>query len=381
MMKSGIPVINYLVIFGMLQGVILGAILLTQKRGNRAANRIIGLMMILFSYSICHIPLVNTGLYLKYPHLIMTNHPLVFLFGPVFLWYVSILTDKNFSFKPKYVLHSIPFLGYVVYLLPFFLKSGERKIYFIENWQSQGQIIDIIVSPLQIIHLFIYIFVINHLQRNFSDRLKITHSSIDRINLSWIRTLTAMFIGVFGVMSSLYIFVFLGYMDKVYQYGGDIIALLVSICIYSAGYFSMRQPEIFTSQDENGTLKKYETSPLTTERLERYKSKLNELMVREKPYLDGNLTLPALAQKLSVPAYQLSQLINSGYGQNFFDFINWHRIEEAKRQLVDPEKKHLSVIAIAFDVGFNSKSAFNAAFKKYTSVTPSQYKSLHSSRS
>ncbi len=377
-MKSGIPYITYLAIFGMLQGVILGVILITQKRGNRAANRLIGLLMIFFSYSICHIPLVNTGLYLKIPQLIMTNHPLLFLFGPIFLWYVSVLTDKNFKFKRIYLLHGLPFLLYAGYLLPFFFSSGEHKIYFLQNWETEGWVVDGIVSPLQIIHLFIYIFVINKIQREFSENLKYTFSSIDKINLSWIKTMTNMFIGVFGVMGIFYVFVFLGYKDEVYTYGGDIIALLVSICIYSAGYFAMRQPEIFGGIEEPVPAKKYESSPLTKERTKKYKLKLDDLMKQEKPFLDGNLTLLALAGKLAIPAYQLSQVINAEYDKKFFDFINFHRIEEAKRQLADPKKKHLSVIAIAFDVGFNSKSAFNAAFKKHTSLTPSQYRDIYS---
>jgi AraC-like DNA-binding protein len=97
-------------------------------------------------------------------------------------------------------------------------------------------------------------------------------------------------------------------------------------------------------------------------------------MEKERPYTDGNLTLQKLAKALAMPANHLSQIINEQLNQNFFDFINYHRIEEAKRMLVDPARKHYSILAISEEVGFNSKSAFNAAFKKHTDMTPSEFR-------
>ena len=99
-------------------------------------------------------------------------------------------------------------------------------------------------------------------------------------------------------------------------------------------------------------------------------------MELEKVYTDGDLTLQKLATKLSIPVQHLSQVVNEHHQQNILEFINAHRVEEAKRRLRDPEKKHLSILAIAEDVGFNSKSSFNAVFKKYTNVTPSEFRKM-----
>ena len=77
---------------------------------------------------------------------------------------------------------------------------------------------------------------------------------------------------------------------------------------------------------------------------------------------------------MSISSHHLSQILNERIRQNFFDFVNSYRIEEAKRKLVEPATKHYSILGIAEEVGFNSKSAFNNAFKKHTNMTPTEFK-------
>jgi AraC-like DNA-binding protein len=155
-----------------------------------------------------------------------------------------------------------------------------------------------------------------------------------------------------------------------------------TIIIYGLAYLGLRQPETTAGSDAPTPAdevavqpaKKYEKSTLTSERSEFYLKKLLSIMETEKPYTDGDLTLSKLASKLSISAHHLSQIINERLKQNFFDFVNTYRVAEAKRKLVDPAKKHYSLLAIAEEVGFNSKSAFNVAFKKQTNMTPSEFR-------
>ena len=98
-------------------------------------------------------------------------------------------------------------------------------------------------------------------------------------------------------------------------------------------------------------------------------------MNKNKPYLNSSITLNNLADLCNVTSHHLSQIINDRFEKNFFDFINCYRIEEAKLNLSDPEKANLTILAISNEVGFNSKSAFNTAFKKHTNTTPSQFRS------
>jgi len=106
--------------------------------------------------------------------------------------------------------------------------------------------------------------------------------------------------------------------------------------------------------------------------------KLKQHLETSKPYLNPEVTLNELAQQLNVPARQLSTLINQELGQTFFDMINHYRIEEAKRRIRESEDEKLTILEVMYQVGFNSKSSFNTAFKKYTGVTPSDYKSQRS---
>jgi AraC-like DNA-binding protein len=123
---------------------------------------------------------------------------------------------------------------------------------------------------------------------------------------------------------------------------------------------------------DEGTV--YEKSGLTDAQAEAYQKQLLRLMDEKKPYRNGYLTLQELADELSISAHNLSQVINTRLGKNFYDFVNEYRVEEVKRRLLDPKYQNLKILAIGLDAGFNTKSTFNAFFKKRTGVTPSRYR-------
>ncbi len=126
---------------------------------------------------------------------------------------------------------------------------------------------------------------------------------------------------------------------------------------------------------------KYKYSTLTSRELSKYGLKLIQYLKTEKPYTNSDLKLQDIADFLGLPSHQLSQVINTELKCNFYALINKYRIDQAKRQFIDPDKQHLNIIEIAYEVGFNSKSAFNTAFKKNAGMTPSQYKKQQSIRS
>jgi AraC-like DNA-binding protein len=117
--------------------------------------------------------------------------------------------------------------------------------------------------------------------------------------------------------------------------------------------------------------RKYQLAPDVADR---YVKKLLLVMETEKPYLDPCLHIDQLAEKICIPGYQLSQLINKKLNRNFFDFINEYRINKAIGKLSGPEGKTKNILQIAYEVGFNSRSSFNTAFKKFTGASPSQFK-------
>ncbi|MBV6879517.1 helix-turn-helix domain-containing protein [Epilithonimonas ginsengisoli] len=97
-------------------------------------------------------------------------------------------------------------------------------------------------------------------------------------------------------------------------------------------------------------------------------------MVDEKPFLDPALTIQDISKEMNVPVRELSVLINHQLGQHFYDFVNTYRIENAMEILKDPSKTKVTILEILYEVGFNSKSSFNTAFKKHTGNTPTEYR-------
>ncbi|NIM16235.1 MAG: helix-turn-helix domain-containing protein [Candidatus Aminicenantes bacterium] len=124
---------------------------------------------------------------------------------------------------------------------------------------------------------------------------------------------------------------------------------------------------------KNGKIK-YKNSHLNPLYVDQCLKKLTYFMEVEKVFRDETISLQSLSEKLSIPPYRLSQIINEKLNKGFSDFINTFRIEEAKRLLTDPKWAGQKVLSIAFEVGFNTKAAFNYVFKKYTGMTPTQYK-------
>ena len=113
---------------------------------------------------------------------------------------------------------------------------------------------------------------------------------------------------------------------------------------------------------------------LSDAQLAQYRERLHACMRFEKPHLDPSLTVDDLARRLAVPSWQLSKVLNTEVGMNFFHFVNAYRVEEAKRLLEDPSCNRITMLRLLHDVGFNSKSTFNEAFKRHTGMTPSEYR-------
>jgi AraC-like DNA-binding protein len=126
---------------------------------------------------------------------------------------------------------------------------------------------------------------------------------------------------------------------------------------------------------------KYAKSGLNTEQLLDYKDRLENIMIEQHVYLRPDLTLPRLAEAIGCSVNHLSQVINAGFGMSFFDYLNLHRIQHAKNMLGSLDEQNGAILNIAFMVGFNSNSAFYAAFKKCVGQTPAQYRRAEKNKS
>ena len=121
---------------------------------------------------------------------------------------------------------------------------------------------------------------------------------------------------------------------------------------------------------------KYKKSTLTTEIENDVLSKLESLMLVDKQYLDSDISLPKVSKLINCKPHLLSQVINQKMNMTFNEYVNSYRINEITNIIKLPEYKEVKISSLAFDYGFNSISSFNTAFKKFTDLTPSQYKKV-----
>ena len=147
-------------------------------------------------------------------------------------------------------------------------------------------------------------------------------------------------------------------------------------------FFSLKQQLIYIDKESSDpsnisdtkTEKRYEKSGLKEEAAENYFRQIIEFMAVEKPYTDPDLTINSLSEKTGIPRHYLTQIINEMLNKNFFTFVNEYRIIEVKEKLLQEKYSEYSILRIAYESGFNSKSTFNCIFKKLTGITPTQYR-------
>ncbi|WP_373551692.1 helix-turn-helix domain-containing protein [Haliscomenobacter sp.] len=156
------------------------------------------------------------------------------------------------------------------------------------------------------------------------------------------------------------------------------------IAIYALGYFSLQQKEVFPfspeqaeeaekileEQDESLSSRRQR---IPEDKFDQLKALLLESMEKDKPYLNPEISLAGLAKHQDLSLHELSELINLGFGENFAQFINRYRVEESKNLLISKKHSHLTMVGIAFEAGFNSKTAFNTAFKKNVGISPTEF--------
>jgi AraC-like DNA-binding protein len=154
--------------------------------------------------------------------------------------------------------------------------------------------------------------------------------------------------------------------------GYDSIWVAIPLFIYVIGYFSLKQPELFRISEEK------QKNNLRKERLpeaeaQLLKTKLDSLMINEKVFLQSDLTLADVSEMLQTSTNNVSWLLNQVYKTTFYDFINQYRVKEFLKKVENKEHLKHTILALSMDVGFNSKSTFNKAFKNTMHDTPSNY--------
>lgn len=306
---------------------------------------------------------------------------LFLLHGPFMYRYVRSLSSGRKSTEAKELLHFFPFATFIIYLL---IASRFPEY-------AQGISIDHAADAPEPPLLFVFFLIATALSgpvyyilayNQYAEMKKSSAEfSAGEVNPDWLGKL----ISIFGVVWTLLIIIaVIHHIFNLFtmSFCTDGLFLSLSGFIILIGYFGLTQQEVFVSfvppAQEVTAPKKYETSPLKEEELQKCFRRVSIFMASKKPYLNPDLTLPKLAEEVNVPVHHLSQVINEVHQNNFFDFVNRYRVEEVKRKIKDKKYSNYSLLAIAMESGFNSKSAFNRVFKNISGKTPSQFRDQNS---
>ncbi|MGV6829146.1 MAG: helix-turn-helix domain-containing protein [Flavobacteriales bacterium] len=281
------------------------------------------------------------------------DFPLCFLFGPA-LW-LHFKYTKNGSNKFAYVdiLHIIPFVLFVVFLLsPLLRLDGDLRIKF-----AQEYFLDTIMplNYLRTFHVTIYGLVLLY----FILKEKMYKQNVKGIYLT--------VVVIIYFLTAVLLTYLTRFADSYKQF--VVYYFLASTILLVTGFVLFAYPEILQQLH-----KKYFSSNLNNEVKKRVVTKIEGLKNNQSFFLDSSLNLQSFSKKIKEKPYYVSQVLSEEFKTSFSDFVNKRRIVYSKHLLENPENDHLKILAIAFESGFNNDVTFNKAFVKYIGTTPGKYR-------
>lgn len=304
-------------------------------------------------------------------------------FGPFLYLYTKSLILNTQSLKIKEYLHFVPFVALTLLYFIFF----QDKLSFQSGYllfRNDGFTLARIVYGLIFVSSVFYYSTATLYMINKYRRVKFDSFSYFSSNnmLNWLYFLSAFFLAMylfFTAMGLYNIFV----QTKLFEieYFSD---LSLVILTFSVSYFGIKQNYLFNksirvdeddlNESEEPQKEKYKNSTLSDDLKTEYIQTILDFMDSERPHLNPELTIQDLSKQMNITRHHLTEILNNDLGKNFFNFVNEYRVEEVKKRLLNPKFEHLTIVAIAFDSGFNSKSTFNSIFKQQTGNTPSKWR-------
>jgi len=359
---------------------LVAGILIALKKPRMIANQILAAWLLLICIEMI-IFLINflindtiVGLY--------TIRILPFSYGPLLLLYAQYMTREKPVFDPRYLWHFLPFLIFLVASLVFIdqpVMSGTHGFLEFDGFFS-FRIVYAFAFFISITAYSVATFIV--IRRHQKRLRELVSYSSGKITLQWLKGLSITFYAGYILMFTFGgVDIFTGFLPFD-PYETSFIGLTILAFLFTI--FGFHQPSIFEEvvrvhipalelNMEDIEQKKYARSGLKKKDVSRYIKMLEHHLEKDKPYRDRELTIFDLSGQLQIPRHFLSEVINEHMGKNFYTLVNEYRIEEVKKRMVDPAYKHLTILAIAYDAGFNSKSSFNTIFKQKTGMTPSEY--------
>ncbi len=366
------PNIDPVLYIGISQSFFAG-MLISIKKPFTVANRLMAAWMFLICTELI-IALLNSKLIEMYAF-----HFVAFTYGPLLYLYVRFMTDPGRKFNWFSLLHFIPF---VVFLTVSVIFRELPLMKDLRNFFKPDRFISlrIVYSTCFFLSVTAYSILAFVLIRNHQRKLKdlISYTSWV-ITLNWLKILSISF-----YVSFLVLFI-LGGLNMI----GDFIPFdpyfvvfgFITVISFAFSFYAIQQPVIYGQEvrviDEEKIgkeVEKYVKSGLKDKQAEEYLKKLISVMETDKPYLNRNLSIQDLSELTGISRHYITQVLNEKHGKNFFTFINEYRVKDVILRFNNPKNNNFTILAIAFDAGFNSKTTFNSIFKSLTGMTPSEYR-------
>ncbi len=353
--------------------------LLLQKRKKSIADIILAIWMFIVGFHLLSIYGYFQEWHLEWSFLVTVFAPFPLLHGPFLYLYIQSLIREENKIRWWDAFHFLPYILGLWVFWDFINLSGPELTQSLDAVEKAEplsfQLIGLATQFSGLLYAIISHFLLNRHQKHIKDKF----SFQQEVSLNWIRyNIWAIGLIYVVVILSVSLEVYAGVLPN--EFSNYLIYLTVTLFVFFFGYFGIRQENIFLDSPNkeqetrySQTSDRYQRSGLKSDQLDSHYKKLLEYMDQEKPFLESKLTLNQLAKGLDISPNHLSQIINEKTRQNFYQFVNAYRIRMFKEKLQEPQSQHFTLLSIALDCGFNSKSSFNHTFKKFTGMTPSQY--------
>jgi AraC-like DNA-binding protein len=367
--------ITLLTVFVML---LLAFFLLTVHTKNKLSNRLFAAFLILTAFDLSSFFIdKDFESNLKFEVFRMTASLLIM---PIFYLYVKAVCHSDFRLKPKHLTLIIPFvITNLVFIPRFYLATTIESSYIFEHFKQMLEIrFFYILAELQYVLYIILVFII---LKKYKEIYLENYTNTNNSSYKWLFQMTVFFLIAHCIVFFKSVIRYTDY--NVFLNSSNVIIGTIALII-SCWFVlkALNNPNLFKGVDSNMLLVNEVVISTEKESFQTPKSAeiasqielLEKYVLENEPYLEPSLTIQELSKQVNIPVRDLSILINHHINQHFFDFINEYRIRKAMQILKNPSKSKLTILEILYEVGFNSKSSFNTAFKKYTNQTPTEFR-------
>lgn len=351
--------------------ILLGAYLIYRSTAEQKGNLFLGLFFISLGLSVININLQYQGYYLEHPAYANWLSALPLLYGPLLYMYTLSYVHRLPKERWKVWIHFVPFaLGLLIMTFFYHIRSMDYQIEFLKRAAENSGGISAIASILIVSMILGYLYYSIRLVNRHNAYLKSKYSNLENRQYFWIKYILYGFLAI--MLHSLVMqIVFLFFDSMGLKILLNILLFLMLVFILYGVFLGLSHNQVFESITLNPIPQPDE--PRLDEGLLSKKQELEQVLAAEKLYLESDLKLEDLAKKLNVNARTLSEIINQGIGKTFFDLINDYRIEHTKELMKANTDKRKTILEFMYESGFNSKSSFNTAFRKYTGATPTEW--------